>query len=405
MIRTSAPVPAASPEIFDGTLGEIALDLAEGSEADPIGIYATLQGAASMLIGAGPYVEIDTRHPLLIWPLIIGRTGSGRKGTADALAFEVARTGCPDIEVLRDSGLSTGEGLVMRIRDKEDQEDPGGTEDKRLIVVEEELGSVMAAMMRRDSRLAGIIKDAWGGKRLAIMTKEPYRASYSHVVIIGHVTPGEFRARVRKVDLVSGTWNRFLPVYVERRKLVALPNGMADTKLAEYGKRFAHCIDRAMLKRGIGLDEQAAELWRREIYPQLAEAADDPGPVADFIQRSAPYTRRLAALNAALDDRQTATIAHLRAAYAEVTYAAASARYALDGSPRDARLDKLLRAVTEAGISGLDRTQASALFSGHAKRNELDALWRAAAARDGLEEVIEQTGGRPRTILRARKAG
>src|SRR6266576_1118375 len=96
MTRTPAPVPAASPGIFHGALGEIALDLAEGSEADPIGIYASLQGTASVLIGAGPYVKIDTRHPLLIWPLLMGRTGGGRKGTAGDLAHEVARAGCPD---------------------------------------------------------------------------------------------------------------------------------------------------------------------------------------------------------------------------------------------------------------------------------------------------------------------
>ena len=128
--------------------------------------------------------------------------------------------------------------------------------------------------------------------------------------------------------------------------------------------------------------------------------------MADFVQRAAPHTRRLAALHAALDgERRTANKADLRAAFAQVRYSIASAAYAMDPAPHDVRLDKLLRAVTEAGAAGIDRTQASALFSGHAKKAELDVLWHAAAARDGYAEVSEQTGGRPRTILRAaRKA-
>ena len=375
--------------------------MAEESEADPIGVYASLQAFASVLIGAGPYVKIDSRHPLLIWPLVIGRTSAGRKGTADTLAYEVARTGCPDIEGLKDSGLSTGEGIVMRIRDKDGEEDAGGTEDKRLLVVETELGTVMAALMRHDSRLGGIMKQAWTGGRLAILTKQPYRASHSHIAIVGHVTPGEFRARVSRVDLVSGTWNRFLPVYVERRKLVALPDGIGDVKLTEHGKTFAQCIDNATMKRAIGLETEAAELWREEIYPRLAEPDDEAGAVADFVQRAAPYTRRLAAMHAALDgSRRTANAADLGAAYAEVTYSMASARYALDGSPRDVRLDKLLRAVTEAGSAGLDRTGASALFARHVGRGEMDRLWRDAAARDGYAEETVPTSGRPRAILK-----
>jgi hypothetical protein len=409
MTRTPAPVPAASPGIFHGALGEIALDLAEGSEADPIGIYASLQGTASVLIGAGPYVKIDTRHPLLIWPLLMGRTGGGRKGTAGDLAHEVARAGCPDVEGLKDSGLSTGEGLVMRIRDRDEDghdETTGGTDEKRLLVVEEELGSVMAALMRRDSRLAGIMKEAWMGRRLAVLTKQPYWASSSHVVVLGHVTPREFRARVHAVDLASGLWNRFMPVYTERRKLVAMPDGIADDKLAGFGKSFAQCVEAATMKRGIGLDAGAARTWHDEIYPRLAEPADEDSLVADFVQRAAPYTRRLAALHAALDgERRTANEADLSAAFAQVRYSIASAAYALDPAPHDVRLDKMLRAVMEAGAAGIDRTQASALFSGHAKKAELDVLWHAAAARDGYAEVSEQTGGRPRTILRAaRKA-
>ena len=47
------------------------------------------------------------------------------------------------------------------------------------------------------------------------------------------ITPGEFRMRVSDRDLASGLWNRYLPLYVERRELIAGPEGMAADDLEE----------------------------------------------------------------------------------------------------------------------------------------------------------------------------
>ena len=43
------------------------------------------------LIGPGPHVQVgNTSHPLLIWPLLLGRTGSGRKGEATTTSRDLS---------------------------------------------------------------------------------------------------------------------------------------------------------------------------------------------------------------------------------------------------------------------------------------------------------------------------
>lgn len=45
----------------------------------------------------------------------------------------------------------------------------------------------------------------------------------SHIGIIAHITPKEFRQKVSASDLAGGTYNRFLPLLVARSKF--LPYG------------------------------------------------------------------------------------------------------------------------------------------------------------------------------------
>lgn len=58
--------------------------------------------------------------------------------------------------------------------------------------------------------------------------------------------------------------------------------------------------------------------------------------------------------------------------------------------------DRLLAAVTAAGVEGLDGTDQRAVFSGHVRGDDLDAV-RDYLSRHGLAvTVTEQTAGRPR---------
>ena len=117
--RVSVPPPVADPAMYRGILADITEAAVPTTEADPPGIYASLQAGTGVLAGPGPYVRIgNVRHPLLIWPLLVGRTGSGRKGeattTSEVFLYRAKVSTFPGLAV---AGLSSGEGLIEQIRD------------------------------------------------------------------------------------------------------------------------------------------------------------------------------------------------------------------------------------------------------------------------------------------------
>jgi hypothetical protein len=64
------------------------------------------------------------------------------------------------------------------------------------------------------------------------MNRKMLKASASHVAVIGHITPQEFRLRLAEADLAGGTYNRYLPLFVERSKLLAIPAGTKPDVIA-----------------------------------------------------------------------------------------------------------------------------------------------------------------------------
>ena len=339
-------MPSADLSMYAGILGDITLAAAPTTEADPVGIYASLLAGVGVLVGPGPYVRVgNTRHPLLIWVLMLGRTGSGRKGeatgTAEVFFRQAAPSSFPDLTV---TGLSSGEGLIERIRDEGD-----GDEQKRLLVIEPEFTSVMARSKREGSTLAAVQRQAWDGRALSVLNRQQLKASASHVAIIGHITPREFRLRLADSDMTGGTYNRYLPVFVERTRLLPIPEGVAEQVREKLGGRLAAAIDQASAVRCIQFDHDATQLWTDELYPELTGADDEDHAEAEFTRRAAPYCLRVAGLLAALDGRQLMSKPDLAAAAALVRYSIASARYVLDRQARDPRLDRIRRALDEAG--------------------------------------------------------
>src|SRR5512135_2668205 len=157
---------------------------------------------AGAAIGPDTYVQIgNTRHPLFVWWLLFGNTGSGRKGEATNTGRTFFRISYPAAGDFMVTGLSPGEGLIERIRDVQDEEDSGGTEDKRLLVIEPEFAQVMARAKREGSTLAAVLRQAWDGGALSVLNRAHLKASGSHVAIIGHITPLEFRIKLAEADM------------------------------------------------------------------------------------------------------------------------------------------------------------------------------------------------------------
>lgn len=398
-VFSSSFVPVPEPLMYHGLLGEITATVAPHTEADPVGVYASLLAGAGVAIGPTPYVQVgNTRHPLLIWPLLFGRTGSGRKGEATNTAEPFIRTAEPAAAEFIVGGLSSGEGLIERIRDPSGKDE--GVTDKRLLVVEAEFGSVMIRSRREGSTLAAVQRQAWDGRALRVLNRKALQASASHVAVIGHVTPQEFRLRLAETEMAAGTYNRYLPLFVERSKLLAIPAGTDERTISELSGRLATAIAAGRRVMQIRLDGDAGALWAGELYPEFGASDDEDQVWTESTRRAAPYCLRIAGLLAVLDGQPLIGKDHLAAAGALVRYSVASAKYVLDRQARDPRLDRIRRAVTMAGGTGMTRTEISALFSRNLRKDLLGELLEQLVQDGSYERTKETTGGRPAETYR-----
>ena len=395
-----AAPPSADPVMYRGLLGELTLAADPTTEADPAGVLASLMAMAGVAAGSKPHVQVgNTRHPLLIWPLLFGRTGSGRKGEATDTAEMFVRGAVWDWNDLSVTGLSSGEGLIERIRDPQNDEDAGGTMDKRLCVLETEFSTVMARAKREGSTLGTVLRQAWDARTLAALTRAAYKASMPHVAIIGHIPPKEFRMRLAEADMVGGSYNRFLPVYVERSKKLPIPLGIPEPLLNAEGARLRTAIGKASDLGRIHLGEHATRLWSAELYDEFTAADDEDAAWTEFTRRSAPYCLRIAALHAALDGTAIIGPSHLEAAAAMVRYSIRSAVFVLDKQMRDPKLDRIRRSIDTAGPEGIGRTDISALFSRNVTKQQLDELLNALTGTGQYEAFAAASTGNTSPVV------
>lgn len=163
-------LPTLDDTAFDCYLGYLAGKLEPTSEADPIAVLASLICAAGVHLGQHPHVRAGhDPHPPLVWPLIVGRTSAGRKGTSWSTAHRLPAAADETFHHERiKSGLSSGEGLAARFATDGDDTDGDDTDgaapgDLRLLVHEPEWGGVMAKMKREGNSLSAILRAAWEG--------------------------------------------------------------------------------------------------------------------------------------------------------------------------------------------------------------------------------------------------
>ncbi|MFF7990284.1 DUF3987 domain-containing protein [Kitasatospora xanthocidica] len=400
--RPDRPGPVPDPEVFCGWAGQTVRDLDPTTEADPVGVLVNLLSAAGAAIGPGPFLWIsNSRHPALIWALTVGATAAGRKGEATNTVQRLFKAAVPDfIATNARSGLSSGEGLIEAVRDGDGDKDPGVV-DKRLWVVESEYGVTMARGRREGSSLGGILRQAWNGEDLGVMNREALHATAPHIAVIGHISPRELRAKMQDAEMAGGTYNRFLAVFVHRNLLLPDATGAPDALIDNLATAWRTVLTDARRVGEVQLTDQAAQLWREEIYPALCGDEADDGPLAEFTARAAPYAKRTAMVYALTDHTDRIGEPHLRAAWALVRYARASAAHILGptaaASTGDPHLDKLIQAVKTAGPSGMTQSQVQVLLKRLNATQRADVTARLVQLPDFAAAQLS-TGGRHQTV-------
>jgi hypothetical protein len=404
--RARAELPTLDPAVFDCYLGHLVHSVGDTTEADPVAVLASLLCAAGVHLGQSPHVRAgDDPHPLLVWPLIVGRTSAGRKGTSWSTARRILAAA--DDEFSRAnirSGLTSGEGLAAMFAESDDDTE-ADTQDRdlRLMVMESEWAGVMAKMKREGNSLSAILRAAWEGGDLSTLTVTARIAPSSHVGILAHITPGEFRDKVSASDLAGGTYNRFLPIAVARSKFLPFSQGADADTVRKLGSALAARLADGAQLGALGFTDDAADLWRA-LYVEFGSDHGDHGAVEQFISRAAPNCLRIAAIHAALDGTPAIHPEHLTAAAALVRYSIASARSVFTDT---ATPNRLAAWIAEAGEHGRTKKDITAGFFGGNKRADYINALLDQLADAGRITVIERArtdgkGGRKAVIYTAR---
>jgi hypothetical protein len=379
------------PAALHGLAGEFVNAVEPYTESDPAALLIQLLTVLGSVAGRNPYYLVEEdRHFLNLFTAMAGRTSKARKGTSYAHVIRPFKTIDPEWCSHIRPGLSSGEGLIHAVRDRT-VDDPG-INDKRLLVMEPELASVLQVMARQGNTLSAVVRQGWDTGKMGSLTKNSTEtATDVHVSIIGHITVEELRRYLDRTEAANGFANRFLFMCVRRSK--ALPDGgrVPEDAIQYLTRRLADVVSYARGAGQMARDEDARVIWRH-VYEELSEGS--VGLFGAVTSRAEAQVVRLSCLYALLDMSTIVTGTHLKAALALWEYSEASARYIFGEALGDPVADELFRALRN-NCDGLTRTAVRDLFSRHGNAHQVDRALRVLAELGQARCVKENTGGRP----------
>ena len=448
--------PTLPPEALHGLAGDAVRLATADCEADPAAVLITFLAwfgcACGQPDGSTPYLRIgETRHAPRLFAAVVGASSRARKGTSKhpvqrlmdeahlhassclvslesnnyitnarssenpspsnyeerrkkggdpspSFTKKEERSKCPASE----GPLSSGEGIIYRLRDaSEETGDDGrpvdkGSADKRLIVVEGELGGVFKVMQRDGSIVSTVLRVAWDGGVIEPLTKTSrIRASNPHLCIVGHITADELKELLTTVDLRNGLANRFLWVMARRTRLISRPKAMPDDAVAALSGRIGAALERATPGQ-VAWRASALELWDA-LYPELT--GEREGAWGYATGRAEAQVPRLALIYALLDGRPVIEPDHLKAANAVWRYCDASARYLFAESAADPVGNKIMDALRAAG-GAMTQTALHATFGRNLPAEKLGTALTLLQEHGRITSETRKTSGRPSVVWR-----
>jgi hypothetical protein len=390
--------PRLAEAALHGLAGDYVRRLTPHTEADPVAILVTFLVAFGNVSGRSSFVRVENdRHYPNLFAVAVGETSNGRKGTSAGQALRLFEKVDHDWRTERVvSGLSTGEGLIHYLQGKAAQDTAA---DRRVFVLESEFASVLRVAEREGNTLFAILRAAWDGGSLRVMTrKDPLRVDEAHTSIVGHITKEELRRYLKRTEVANGFANRFLWIAVRRSQ--SLPEGGAAHLIdwEPLADRLRHAVTFARSAGEIRKSPAAVEDWA-SVYPEISEGR--PGLLGAITGRAAAQTLRLSLVYALLDGSREILPEHLAAALALEEFARASARWVFGDATGDREADRILEAVGDASPKGLSLTEVSNLFGRNQSSERISEAVRLLE-NAGLVTVDRMAGaGRSTTRIRA----
>ena len=404
--RLSWPSPLAQ-EAFYGLPGEFVNLIEPHTEADPAAILIQILTGIGNVIGATAFFQVEAdKHYLKIFPVLVGETSKGRKGTSWGYIKTILKQIDPECRIM--SGLSSGEGLIWQVRDEIKKNEPirekgrikgyqevvvdPGEDDKRLFIIEQEFASTLRVIGRDGNILSPVIRQAWDDGNLQALAKNsPAKATGAHISIIGHVTKDELRRYLDRTETGNGFANRFIWLCIRRSK--TLPDGGQFYKqdFEPILKRLREAVEFGKTVGEMGKDSGAKKIWDG-VYPDLSEGK--PGLFGAVTSRAEAQVMRIACIYALLDESKMIREEHLLAALALWDYSEASARYIFGDATGDSVADRILQAI-RGSTTGLTRTEIRDLFFRNVSGERMDTALSFLESHNLIRMAKQDTGGRP----------
>jgi hypothetical protein len=402
-------------DAFHGPLGELAKRVEESIEVDSLTFLGQLLTAVGAMVGRRASIDGGyTPHHCNLFTLIVGETGIG-KGSAWSLVQRFVEAVDPKFRERLASDVQSAPGLIQLVTDgtrRPAKKQRGTTpadwewvvppvEDKRLLLCNEEMQTVLTAKERRGATLGELLKQAWDGKTLENNAKDRLKATDPHVSLIGHITPADLKHSLghSRRDRSNGYHNRF--IFVQARRMRSLPFGGA-----------APDFDDLLAQVRVALDDVAARPlqlnWAddaRHEWTTIYEACKCGDPFLSGLdgvrERLHCHIMRVAMLLAVMDKARAIHLAHLQAAKAICLPALDGCRDLFDGRSTDDSADDTLRdKLTEIVPELPPEFTASDIWKGLGNRGDRNDLNRWVAERVAAGEWVARSvrGGNNRDV-------
>jgi len=401
--------PTLNEKALRGFAGDFVSLATCNSEADPTAVLMTFLTRFGVEVGRGKTMAVgDTTHKSILASVVVGSSSKARKGTSakpveklfsfpetlfDVFPWATARSS--------KGPFSSGEGIIFAIRDKsakwdaKTQEevlvDPG-VDDKRLFVLDEEFGGVLANTKREGNTLSMIIRQCWDGGTLDPLTKNnKIRATNGVVGWVSHITLTELNAKLAESESFNGFANRILWCLARRQKLVPIPVAMPRQELEALQTRLLDILRAAEGEGSITLSSKAVGAWCARYYADLTK--DRPGLAGCTTNRGEAQALRLAMIYCLLDGERVISLDHLESGIAVWEYCRQSANYIFAGRQEDATSQRIIEALNNGPLK---RTELHRLFSNNVNKDKIQtALKELIAAKQIAEHKDTGTGGAP----------
>jgi hypothetical protein len=401
---TAEPAADTWPELPDdmayyGLAGDLVRAVADVTEADPVALLGTTLAIFGAVAGPGCAVYQGSSQRPNLFVVLVGDTSSGRKGTSLAVAREPFAQAYGEYDRLLVPGLGSGEGLIARLRPKDD-----GACEPRALVIESEYARLLTAMGREGSTLSPVLRDAFDGSPMGrFLARESSLVTNHHVGLLAHITPTELRDKLRDTDAASGYGNRHLWLAVRRTRLIPFPQNPSGL-VAPYIEALHRAIVEAQPPRELHLTDRARERWE-SLYAELA-MRKRWGLAGALTARAEAQIVRLALVYALLDRAPAIELPHLEAGIALEAYAERSALHIFGDSTGSGDADSIRRTLRD-NVDGMTRSDLRAetgIRDGSRMTRALDLLAGLQLVATTRGQASDRGGPRPEWIRTTEEA-